>query len=144
MSRASVVVVEDDPDVASFLEMALGELYDVKVAFDGVAAQRLLDETTPDLVVLDVRLPLLSGVELCRTIRSSPRLAHAAILVVTGYPRSPEVDTMRAMGVDRVLTKPVTARRLLEAARSLLSGPRTAQPETSVGPTGLGDCAPSG
>ena len=124
MSRALVVVVEDDPDVASFLETALSDAYDTRVAVDGVAAQRMLDQLTPDLIVLDVRLPCMSGAELCKVIRSDERLRRTPILVVTGFPESPEVGIIRNMGVDRILAKPVTARRLIEAVRAIIAGTR--------------------
>ncbi|MBN1423348.1 response regulator [Candidatus Fermentibacteria bacterium] len=122
MSRALVLIVEDDPDVASFLEAALSDEYETRVAFDGVSAQRLLEEITPDLVVLDVRLPCMSGPQLCRMIRNTERLSSTPLLVVTGYPESAEAGSIREMGVDRILAKPVTPRRLRQAAKTLLRG----------------------
>lgn len=121
MSKAVVIIVEDDPDVASFLDTTLRDEFETMVAGDGVAASRLLDQTVPDLVVLDVRLPCLSGPELCQMIRSSARLSRTPILVVTGFPESTEAGLMRDMGVDRILAKPVTARRLLATVREILS-----------------------
>lgn len=122
MSRALVLIVEDDPDVASFLEAALGDEYDTRVIFDGVSAQRALEEITPDLIVLDVRLPLMSGAQLCRLIRTTERLGRVPVLVVTGYPESAEVGQIKGMGVDRVLAKPITPKRLRQAAKALLRG----------------------
>lgn len=121
---AMVVIVEDDPDVASFLEMALKERYDIRVATDGEMAKRVLSEVVPDLVVLDVRLPHTSGTELCRMMRGSPHLSRTPILVVTGYPDSPEASALRDLGVEKILSKPVTARRLLDAVEGALSAAR--------------------
>jgi DNA-binding response OmpR family regulator len=118
-----VLIVEDDPDVASFLETTLGDDHETRVAADGRSAQKLLDRITPDLIVLDVRLPFVSGVELCHMIRSSERLRCTPILVVTAFPDSAEVSRIRQMGVERILSKPVTPRRLREAAHAILRGP---------------------
>lgn len=130
MSRAVVVIVEDDPDVASFLETTLNEVCETRVAADGVAARRMLDQLTPDLVVLDIRLPHVSGVELCQMIRSDEHLRRTPILVVTGFPESPDIEIVRDMGVHHILAKPVTARRLMEAIQAILPGASTRLGET--------------
>jgi DNA-binding response OmpR family regulator len=122
VDKAVVIIVEDDPNVASFLETTLTAEYETKLVTNGALALQLLDHVAPDLVVLDIRLPGASGVDICRRIRSEKRLSSAKLLIVTGYPDSPETKEIHKIGVDALLEKPITPHRLRGAVRQLLEG----------------------
>jgi DNA-binding response OmpR family regulator len=120
VDKAVVVIVEDDPNVASFLEATLATDYETRLVTNGVEALKLLDAAVPDLVVLDIRLPGASGVDITRKIRSEKRLSGAKLLIVTGYPDSPETKAIHQIGVDALLKKPITPHRLRRTVRQLL------------------------
>jgi DNA-binding response OmpR family regulator len=117
MSSQSVLIVEDDADLRAMYRVALVLAgYQVRVAIDGLDALRQIDSNPPDLVVLDLGLPVLSGHVVREQIAASAITRHISILVVTGTPE-------KAAGLDVacVLTKPVSSDRLVEAARSCLA-----------------------
>jgi two-component system alkaline phosphatase synthesis response regulator PhoP len=121
-----VLIVEDEQNILLSLEFLLGkEGYLVNTACDGAAALRALQEQAPDLVLLDVMLPLIDGFELCRLIRENPALRGTRIMLLTARGREAEIARGLALGADSYLTKPFSTRDLMEKVRSLLSGKNT-------------------
>ena len=122
-----VLVVEDEESILLSLEFLLGkEGYAVSSARDGAEALRLLEAQPPDLVLLDVMLPLIDGFEVCRRIRAMPALAPTRIMLVTARGREAEIARGLALGADAYLTKPFSTRELMEKVRALLATPRPA------------------
>ena len=121
-----VLVVEDAPE---FVELLVGLLeregYDVATAADGPTAVETARATEPDLIVLDLTLPGLDGVEVCRRIRG---FSDAYVLMVTA--RDDEVDRVVGLevGADDYLTKPFSPRELVARVRAMLRRPRTGPP----------------
>jgi two-component system alkaline phosphatase synthesis response regulator PhoP len=121
-----VLIVEDEQNILLSLEFLLGkEGYLVNTACDGAAALRALQEQAPDLVLLDVMLPLIDGFELCRLIRENPALRGTRIMLLTARGREAEIARGLALGADSYLTKPFSTRDLMGKVRSLLSGKNT-------------------
>lgn len=126
MERPRILVVEDDPALREgyvrVLELAD---YDVSQAATGQAALDLAAAEHPDVAVLDVRLPDMSGIEVCRRIKRDPRLAGTQVVVATGVSTSAEqqAEGIEA-GADAYLTKPVHMRTLLAHVRKLLEARR--------------------
>jgi two-component system response regulator MprA len=123
---ARILVVDDDPRIAASLRRALAyEGYEVAVAEDGPAALVCAGERPPDLIVLDVMLPRLDGVEVCRRLRTAGD-RDVAILMLTA--RDATADRVRGLdsGADDYLTKPFATEELLARVRALLRrvGPR--------------------
>jgi DNA-binding response OmpR family regulator len=117
MSR--VLVVEDDPDILRGLADNLTfESYEVVTATDGEAAYQLIHERKPDLVLLDLMLPNLSGYELCRKVRSEG--VATPIIMLTA--RGEEADRVLGLdlGADDYITKPFSVRELLARIRAVL------------------------
>ena len=132
MSEAVILVVEDEPSFVEALNIGLvREGFTVHVAIDGVDALEKFDAVSPDLVLLDVMLPRLSGIEVCRQIRKKSRVP---IIMVTA--KSAEIDTVVGLevGADDYVTKPYRVRELAARIRAVLrrSG------ETSDSTAGLG------
>lgn len=129
MSR--ILVVEDDPAILRGLADNLTfESYEVLTAGDGEAAYRLLREKKPDLLILDLMLPRMSGYELCRKARSEG--ITTPILMLTA--RGEEADRVLGLdlGADDYMTKPFSVRELLARVRALLrraAGPSKALPD---------------
>jgi two-component system, OmpR family, alkaline phosphatase synthesis response regulator PhoP len=122
---AQVLIVEDEESILLSLEFLLGkEGYAVATARDGAEALRLLRQQPPDLVLLDVMLPLIDGFELCATMRTMPALAGTRIMLVTARGRETEIARGLALGADTYLTKPFSTRELMDKVRALLAAPR--------------------
>ena len=96
MAAPNVLVVEDEDALATLLQYNLEkEGYDVRLAPDGEEALLALDERAPDLVVLDWMLPKVSGVEVCRRIRSRPSTRNLPVIMLTA--RAEESDRIRGL-----------------------------------------------
>jgi two-component system response regulator RegX3 len=118
MSEATVLVVEDEPSFVEALQIGLTrEGFDVAVAVDGAEALAMFDEVAPDLVLLDVMLPKLSGIEVCRQLRKK---SQVPIIMVTA--RGAEIDTVVGLevGADDYVTKPYRMRELTARMRAVL------------------------
>ena len=122
-----IMVVDDNADAAEMLSQMLEIAgYEVRSAGDGNAAIALLESFMPNVAILDIGLPGMSGFELARHLRADPRTADLRLIALTGYGREP--DRARALAADfqEHLVKPVRPERLLEAVRQLLEpAPRT-------------------
>ena len=118
MSEISVLVVEDEQSFAEALTLGLGrEGFAVTVASDGAAALRRFDEINPDIVLLDVMLPTLSGIDVCREIRTKSKVP---IIMVSA--KGEELDTVVGLevGADDYVTKPYRLRELVARMRAVL------------------------
>lgn len=121
-----VLIVEDEENILLSLEFLLAkEGYAVATARDGAEALRLLQQQPPDLVLLDVMLPLIDGFELCAAIRAMPALAGTRVMLVTARGRETEITRGLALGADDYLTKPFSTRELMDKVRALLAVPRS-------------------
>ncbi len=132
MSEAVILVVEDEPSYVEALKIGLvREGFTVHVAVDGVEALAQFDAVSPDLVLLDVMLPRLSGIEVCRQIRKKSRVP---IIMVTA--KSAEIDTVVGLevGADDYVTKPYRVRELSARIRAVLRR-SSEEPDTTVGMT---------
>ena len=113
-----ILVVEDERNIASFVAMYLKNArYQVDIARDGTEALQKADSTKPDLVVLDLMLPDIDGLEVCRQIRST---SDVPILMLTA--RDDDVDKIVGLevGADDYLTKPFNPRELVARVKSVL------------------------
>jgi DNA-binding response OmpR family regulator len=122
-----ILVVEDDPAILRGLSDNLKlESHEVLTAADGEAAYRLIGEARPDLIVLDLMLPKLSGYELCRKLRSEG--VATPILMLTA--RGEEGDRVLGLdlGADDYMTKPFSIRELMARVRALLRRTQTSTP----------------
>ena len=113
-----ILLVEDEPPLASFIKKGFEhEGYDLTVAYDGRTGWSLYDQQPYDLVILDVNLPYLNGVELCRRIRAAPR--RVPVLLLTALDSLDDKEAGFAAGADDYLVKPFEFRELLMRARAL-------------------------
>ncbi len=118
MSAPTIFVVEDEPSFVEALVLGLTrEGFTVESAADGAEALRRFDEVDPDLVLLDVMLPKLSGIDVCRQLRQR---SQVPIIMVTA--KSAEIDTVVGLevGADDYVTKPYRLRELVARIRALL------------------------
>ena len=129
----SVLIVDDDRALVGMVASLLGsEGYDLLTAYDGETALRRHSEDVPDLVILDRRLPKMSGDEICRRIRAA---GPTPILMLTGEKGEDERVKLLDLGADDYLEKPFGRKELLARVRALL---RRAPPAGTAAPTDIG------
>ena len=127
--RPLVLLVEDDPDLLSFARVALRlGGYRVVVATDGQEAMALARRRHPELVVLDLRLPLADGWQVLSFLQGDPTLSAVPVVVLTATAGPREKERALAAGVADYLVKPISADDLLLAVERALA-PRSANPE---------------
>ena len=116
-----ILIAEDEPSILLSLEFLLGEAgYEVITASNGRDALALAEQHRPDLIVLDVMLPVVDGFEVCRTVRGNPELAGMRILMLTARGREHEVARGIALGANAYVTKPFGTRELMKTVGALL------------------------
>ncbi len=118
MSDISVLVVEDEPSFAEALTLGLGrEGFAVTVASDGADALRRFEEMDPDLILLDVMLPTMSGIDVCRAIRKT---STVPIIMVSAKGEELDMVVGLEVGADDYVTKPYRLRELVARMRAVL------------------------
>jgi DNA-binding response OmpR family regulator len=122
VNRMRVLVVEDEPDIAALIKQTLersGDV-DVDVAMSGEAALTRAAEQPPHAIVLDLNLPVIDGLEVCRILRGRPASASVPIIMLTA--RAGESDRIRGLdiGADDYVTKPFSPRELAARVRAAL------------------------
>jgi DNA-binding response OmpR family regulator len=119
--KKSVLIIEDEVNIANAQKLILGDDYDVSLAFDGDEGLKKVRDIKPDLIVLDLMLPNRGGYDVCFSMRQDPELQHIKILMVTAL--NQEIDKSKGVmvGTDAYLTKPFEPDQLLTAVRKLLS-----------------------
>lgn len=118
---ATVLVVDDERPIVELVRFTLeDDEIQVVEAQDGAQALEVARATRPDLVLLDVQIPSVNGVEVCRRLRRDPELSHAAIVMLSAAGQASDRARGLAAGADEYLTKPFSPLALLSLVRSLL------------------------
>ncbi len=118
---ASILVVDDEPNIVLSLEFIMQkEGYDVRIAKDGEAALKAIKERVPDLVLLDIMMPAMSGYEVCQRIRANPEWKDIRIVMLTAKGREVDQEKGMAMGADEYITKPFATRDLMARVKMIL------------------------
>ncbi len=119
---ASILVVDDEPNIVLSLEFIMqNEGYDVTIAKDGEEALQAIKEKVPDLVLLDIMMPAMSGYEVCQRIRANPEWKNIRIVMLTAKGREVDREKGMAMGADDYITKPFAARDLMARVKKILA-----------------------
>jgi len=128
-SGKQILIAEDEPNIVVSLEFLLQSAgHAVSVARDGQQALSMLRESRPDLIVLDVMLPIVNGFEVCQRVRNEPDLRDVKILMLTAHGRKTEMTRGLDAGANAYMTKPFATRELLRTVSELLLGTeRTSQ-----------------
>ncbi|MCC7450389.1 MAG: response regulator [Anaerolineae bacterium] len=121
MSR-TILVVDDDPPMRAIIDIMLRrEGYDVVQAEDGREALRLLETLTPDALIVDVMMPRMDGLTLCRELRTKPQTQKLPVLILSVLSDPHSRQNGLEAGADRYLSKPVLRRQLVGEVANLLS-----------------------
>ena len=117
----TVLLVDDEPNIVLSLEFLIKQAgYEVRVARDGDAAIKAIEERLPDLVLLDVMMPKRDGFDVCETIRANPVWKEIPIIMLTAKGRDIEREKGLALGADAYITKPFSTRDALDQIRQFL------------------------
>ncbi len=122
--KYSILLVDDDPNLRDMLRAML-EIggFEVIEAEDGLDALEKLEEITPDILVLDVMMPNLDGVSLCKQLRSDAEFVSLPIIMLSGKTQHQAVAEGMAAGANCYLCKPITVEELIQSVRQLLPAP---------------------
>ncbi|NJC72333.1 response regulator [Planosporangium thailandense] len=125
-ARATVLVIDDDPDVRELLTAQLScEGYHVRVAEDGPSGLAAARTISPDIIVLDVRMPQMTGFDVCTRLRAETSTAHVPVLILSAYANPADMRAPgHAAGADGYLLKPYRREDLVDRIEALLIGAR--------------------
>lgn len=118
---ASVLVVEDDSELRDMVCLLLKyNGFDVKAAEDGVDGLDMLSSWRPDLIVLDVMMPRMDGLTMCRQVRQLPETADLPIIMISGRTQGQVIREGLAAGANKYMTKPMSLETLMQNIQELL------------------------
>ncbi len=116
-----VLVVEDEPNIVDSLSFLMKQAgFDVRIARDGDAALRMIENDIPDLVLLDIMMPRRDGYDVCRTIRSNPDWRDVRVVMLTAKGRELDRQKSLELGADDFVTTPFSTRDLVQRVSQAL------------------------
>jgi DNA-binding response OmpR family regulator len=117
----TILIADDEPNIVTALEFLLERNgYQVLVARNGDAALKMVEESCPDLVLLDVMMPVKSGYEVCQRMRERADWRHIKIIMLTAKGRDVEMSKGLSIGADLYITKPFSTQELVGRIKALL------------------------
>jgi CheY-like chemotaxis protein len=121
-ARRRVLIVDDNADMVNLLSILVKlEGHETEVAYDATEALRKAEVFKPDLALLDIGLPGISGYELAKTLRANPQLRQARLVAVTGFGEAADYQRSLAAGFDSHVVKPVGVTALVSILEGLAS-----------------------
>lgn len=136
---ATILVVDDEAPVALTIERSLRPHYQVRVANSGAEALKLARRTPPDLVILDIIMPGMDGLQVCREMRRDPQLQSTPVLFLTARGRIEDRIEGFEVGGDDYMVKPFDVRELLMRVRAILRRAAVREPTTTREELRVGD-----
>lgn len=122
-SGVKILYVEDNEDNADILKRRLGRLgFEIVIATDGAEGVAMAGETKPDLILMDLSLPVMDGWEATGRIKAAPETRHIPVIALTSHAMTGEREKALAAGCDDFDTKPVELARLVGKIRALVPG----------------------
>ncbi len=120
-----VLIADDDPQGLELLETYLSDSgYETRTATDGEQTLKQIQEWKPDVVLLDVMMPKISGFQVCKRIRADAASRGMGVLMITALDQPSDVDRALDAGTDDFLTKPINKTELLRRVRAMLESCR--------------------
>jgi two-component system phosphate regulon response regulator PhoB len=133
MAGKKILIVEDEEDVMELIRYNLAkEGFNCDAAYNGQEALKKAQAMLPDLVLLDLMLPEVDGLEVCKRLKSSPQTEHIPIVMVTAKSDEADIVTGLELGADDYITKPFSPKVLVARVRAVLRRKTTEIPEKST------------
>lgn len=124
-----VLIADDNPQGVELLEAYLsGTGYETQIAFDGEETLRKVHDWQPDLILLDVMMPKISGFEVCKRLKAAAQTANIVVLMVTALDQHSDIDRAVEAGTDDFMTKPINKAELLLRVKAALKSRQYPQP----------------
>ncbi len=122
-SKRKVLIADDEPNIVTALEFLLRRSgYDVRVVSNGEEALALVESYAPDVVLLDIMMPVKSGYDVCQRMRERPDWRHIKIVMLSAKGREAEVSKGLSLGADLYITKPFSTQELIAAIDGFFGG----------------------
>lgn len=133
ITKGTILVIDDEPDLVELVQFNLNkEGYEIIVAQDGRSGLEIALKLVPNLVVLDLMMPEMDGLEVCRQLRSDPRTRQIPIIMLTAKAAEADRIVGLELGADDYLTKPFSPRELVARVRALLRRASSSQESPKV------------
>ena len=130
MNKPVVLIVDDEPDVVTMWQRSLlTEGFEVICAYDGISAVDMAEVDKPDLVLLDIMMPMMNGYDVCRQIKANPATEHIPVLCVTSAQNDEVRANAQAAGAQGLLIKPFATRELVAQINRFLPSPQSKRAE---------------
>jgi DNA-binding response OmpR family regulator len=118
-----ILIADDEPNIVLSLEFLMEQSgYQIAIAHDGEQVLQLMETFQPDLILLDVMMPLRSGYEVCQKIRENRAWDRVKIVMLSAKGRDLEMSKGLALGADAYVTKPFSTKQLMAQLKDLLAG----------------------
>ncbi len=128
-SPPRVLIADDNVQGVELLEAYLtGTGYEMQVAYDGEETLRKVNEWHPDLILLDIMMPKISGFEVCKRLKANPQTATIVVLMVTALDQHSDIDRAVEAGTDDFMTKPINKAELLLRVKAALKSRQQPRP----------------
>src|SRR3970282_537871 len=118
---SQILIIDDEQDILDLLSYNLKkEGFSILTAKDGISAKETARKTNPDLIILDLMLPGIDGLELCRMLKKDPKIALIPIIMLTAKGQETDKITGLETGADDYVTKPFSVREITARVKALL------------------------
>ncbi len=118
-----MIVEDNELNLKLFCDLLRAHGFDVEPVRDGRDALERAQDFAPDLVIMDIQMPHISGLEVIEQMKSEPELARVPVLAVTAYAAKGDEERIRGAGAEGYVSKPISVMRFVEAVRALLPVP---------------------
>lgn len=116
-----ILIVDDEPNIVMSLEYTFKKNnFEVFIARDGQEALEILQNQLPDVIILDVMMPLVDGFETLEQIKKNERLQHCKVMFLSAKNKESDIEKGIALGADAYLTKPFSIKKVVEQVNELL------------------------
>jgi two-component system alkaline phosphatase synthesis response regulator PhoP len=128
MGKRKILIIEDDKDIVEMLDYNLKEEgYETISALNGEEGIKLAGKERPDLIILDIMLPIMDGFEVCRTLKNDDTVAHIPIIILSAKSQETDKVVGLELGADDYVTKPFSPRELIARTRAIMRRRKTEQ-----------------
>ena len=111
--KKKILIVDDDPAIINLLQMSIKETYDVILAYNGKEALEKVNDHSPDLVLMDIMMPVMDGLEAMAKIKENPTTSTIPVILLTAKVQPKDVLEGYNKGADYYITKPFTSKELM-------------------------------
>jgi DNA-binding response OmpR family regulator len=121
VAMRKILIVDDEPNIVMSLEYTFKKNnFEVFIARDGQEALEILQNQLPDVIILDVMMPLVDGFETLEQIKKNERLQHCKVMFLSAKNKESDIEKGMALGADAYLTKPFSIKKVVEQVNELL------------------------